>query len=286
MEKESGFNKMAAENGVSTELGFIEKVDSHKLEAVYFPSKVGGKPAWLCQRNLPTLEELKCDSCSKIMKFLLQVYAPLDEDENCFHRMLYLFICPNEKCYSKNKDLCFKVFRSQLPRENDYFANEPISTEIEAERVFFMMENIREKSGTLLCYVCGYPAEKKCARCKVIAYCSKEHQVYDWKDGHKNDCEILKQRKGTTLDYYYKILGGIYLIVIVISGTKGPICVAEFFKNSKPFDMNCRKFWASLHFKCTLAQNFLPRVHFMHLGPKIFGVDLTFCWRSGVIFFL
>ena len=27
------------------------------------------------------------------------------------------------------------------------------------------------------------------------------------------------------------------------------------------------------------------RVHFMHLGPKIFGVDLTFCWRSGVIFF-
>ena len=25
------------------------------------------------------------------------------------------------------------------------------------------------------------------------------------------------------------------------------------------------------------------RVHFMHLGPKIFGVYLTFCRRSGVI---
>ena len=26
-----------------------------------------------------------------------------------------------------------------------------------------------------------------------------------------------------------------------------------------------------------------PRVHYMHLGSKIFGVYLTFCRRSGVI---
>lgn len=206
--RESGL-KMAAENGVSTELGFIEKVDSHKLEAVFFPSKVGGKPAWLYQRNLPSFDELKCDSCSKIMKFLLQVYAPLDENENCFHRVLYLFICPNEKCYLKNRNQCLKAFRNQLPRENDYFSNEPISTDIEAEKVLLMMENIREKSGTLLCYVCGFPAEKKCAKCKFIAYCSKEHQVYDWKDGHKKYCAILQQKKG-----HYRIIQSNFLCCV------------------------------------------------------------------------
>ena len=34
-----------------------------------------------------------------------------------------------------------------------------------------------------------------------------------------------------------------------------------------------------------LRQKFVsgPRVHFMHIGLKIFGIYLTFCWRSDAI---
>ncbi|XP_045477345.1 SET domain-containing protein SmydA-8-like [Harmonia axyridis] len=38
-----------------------------------------------------------------------------------------------------------------------------------------------------LCAVCNNPGEKKCPSCKVIHYCSLEHQKQHW-DEHKNNC--------------------------------------------------------------------------------------------------
>ena len=40
------------------------------------------------------------------------------------------------------------------------------------------------------CYVCAKVAEKKCSRCKRVAYCSKECQANSWKQ-HKNDCKTV-----------------------------------------------------------------------------------------------
>lgn len=39
------------------------------------------------------------------------------------------------------------------------------------------------------CAVCGVEAKQKCAGCSAVFYCSKEHQVSDWKNGHKNSCK-------------------------------------------------------------------------------------------------
>ena len=39
------------------------------------------------------------------------------------------------------------------------------------------------------CTVCGKDADKKCSRCKEVAYCSKECQAISWKT-HKNDCNV------------------------------------------------------------------------------------------------
>jgi MYND finger len=42
------------------------------------------------------------------------------------------------------------------------------------------------------CNVCGEPAEKRCGRCANVWYCSREHQLYDWKEGgHKPLCDIV-----------------------------------------------------------------------------------------------
>ncbi|XP_011707120.1 PREDICTED: programmed cell death protein 2-like, partial [Wasmannia auropunctata] len=38
------------------------------------------------------------------------------------------------------------------------------------------------------CRVCGILAPNHCGRCKVVNYCCRVHQVYDWKNGHKNAC--------------------------------------------------------------------------------------------------
>ena len=79
-----------------------------------FPSKVGGKPAWLIPEFMP---EVKCDSCSKDMTFLLQVYAPDSDREDAFHRSIMIFTCLGCRCF-------FKCFRAQLPRFNSFYPTE------------------------------------------------------------------------------------------------------------------------------------------------------------------
>lgn len=38
------------------------------------------------------------------------------------------------------------------------------------------------------CKVCGLLAPSHCAKCKNASYCSRTHQVLDWKAGHKQQC--------------------------------------------------------------------------------------------------
>lgn len=39
------------------------------------------------------------------------------------------------------------------------------------------------------CKVCNGAAKQKCSGCLSIFYCSRECQVKDWKNGHKNECK-------------------------------------------------------------------------------------------------
>lgn len=66
----AGSNVSAAAEVV---LGFLEEAERWRLLSPQFPSKVGGKPAWLSQRGLPSAEELECETCHLPMVFLLQV---------------------------------------------------------------------------------------------------------------------------------------------------------------------------------------------------------------------
>ena len=57
-------------------LGFLEDAEPWRLRSPQFPSKVGGKPAWLSLRGLPSLSGLECDICRLPLAFLLQVSGP------------------------------------------------------------------------------------------------------------------------------------------------------------------------------------------------------------------
>ncbi|XP_051866929.1 programmed cell death protein 2 [Pristis pectinata] len=151
------------------ELGFVEPAAPARLVSSQFPSKVGGRPAWL-SLELPGPERLRCGGCAQPLTFLLQVYAPRGR---AFHRSLLIFCCALPHCPNRS----FIVLRSQLGRINDFYSAEP---EPEAP--------LRPIPGLNLCRVCGASGPKTCSRCRRARYCGKEHQRADWKAGHRAVC--------------------------------------------------------------------------------------------------
>ncbi|GAB0090234.1 programmed cell death protein 2 [Sergentomyia squamirostris] len=164
------------------DLGFVEESDSYLLTNTYFPSKVGGRPAWLDLENLPDPEELRCASCNEPCIFLCQMYASLD-DPDTFHRSIYVFMCKKPACCQVNRSDNFVVFRSQLPRKNRFYSFEPPQEdEAKAETAHFCP----------LCIVCGCKGPFQCPKCKSTFYCGPEHQRLDWKSGHRDKCGMGK----------------------------------------------------------------------------------------------
>ncbi|XP_015217969.2 programmed cell death protein 2 isoform X1 [Lepisosteus oculatus] len=166
-------------------LGFLEEAEYWQLQSPQFPSKVGGRPAWLSQSDLPSPSELACEKCQLPTAFLLQVYAPIVGQDRSFHRTIFLFCCKTPACYSHNDSRCFKVYRSQLPRRNDFYPYDPPEEE---EPTGGASETFVLGSGVKLCRVCGCPGTKTCSRCHSANYCSRHHQTADWKAGHKERC--------------------------------------------------------------------------------------------------
>lgn len=68
------------ESSAAVVLGFLEEAEPWRLLSPQFPSKVGGKPAWLSQRGLPSLPGLDCEKCRLPMAFLLQVSVLEDRE--------------------------------------------------------------------------------------------------------------------------------------------------------------------------------------------------------------
>ncbi|OWR45352.1 pcdc2/rp-8 [Danaus plexippus plexippus] len=166
------------------DIGFLEEKSNWLLHPRFFPSKVGGKPAWLDLKNLPSPSELVCKRCNDPLIFLCQVYSPYEEKDECFHRTIFIFICKKGSCCQVNDSDNFLVLRCQIPRRNDYYSFEPYE---ENENETFPMDKWPK-----LCYICGARAPSHCSKCKKVYYCSRQHQILDWKN-HKIECPNLQQ---------------------------------------------------------------------------------------------
>ncbi|KAF3831372.1 hypothetical protein GH733_000109 [Mirounga leonina] len=216
---------MAAARAGPAELGFVEAAPAWRLRSEQFPSKVGGRPAWLGAAGLPRPEELACALCGRPLAFLLQLYAPLPDRADAFHRGLFLFCCRAPPCCAGLRvsfqscvdwrleylDCCIiydiynvshflLVFRNQLPRKNDFYSYEPPCEDPPetGESVCLQL-----KSGAHLCRVCGCLGPKTCSRCHKAHYCSKEHQTLDWRFGHKQACTQSDYLDGTIPDHSF-----------------------------------------------------------------------------------
>jgi hypothetical protein len=74
------------------ELGFVGEDRPH-LSGPYMEwdgGKVGGQPVWL-HPNADV--SITCSSCGNHMSFLLQIYCPVDEVPDAYHRSIYVYCC-------------------------------------------------------------------------------------------------------------------------------------------------------------------------------------------------
>lgn len=108
------------------DLGFVDECDDcWLLESRFFPSKVGGKPAWLDLKDIPDDKAVECDYCSEPCIFLCQIYAPYEDSHSAFHRTIFVFTCKNAECCRANENGNVKVLRSQLEKVNEFYPSEP-----------------------------------------------------------------------------------------------------------------------------------------------------------------
>ncbi|CAK9879796.1 unnamed protein product [Sphagnum jensenii] len=180
-------------------LGFVQPVEqAWKVSRHHFPSKVGGTPAWLDPINLPYGKQVLCGICDNPLQFLLQVYAPLEDQPEAFHRTLYVFICPNMACLQQDQHhqckqpaekpcRSIRVFRSQLPRNNSFYSYSPPNPD---------GQDSPSCDGVALCTWCGsWKGHKACAACKQTRYCSRNHQIEHWRAGHSGFCRQVQAAK-------------------------------------------------------------------------------------------
>lgn len=171
-------------------LGFgalVELNELFRLRSQYLPlGKIGGKPAWLNPKIIPTEKDLECKVCNKGMCFMMQVYATGNNDpSHSFHRTIFVFLCRNPKCSQPNDVSNMAVFRCALPRDNSFFSSEgPMDPDLDGD----VPDPKYPKDAPNLCVVCGCYASKKCAKCGDSWYCCRDHQALDWSTSHKKRC--------------------------------------------------------------------------------------------------
>ncbi|TYZ66400.1 hypothetical protein PybrP1_002539 [[Pythium] brassicae (nom. inval.)] len=141
--------------------------------------KVGGKPVWLNPLTVPAPAQLACAECSHALAFLVQIYCPLDDAPDAFHRSLFVFVCRQPGCARQGNG---RVFRSQLPQRNALYPDESGVAQ-------FAPATPLPAAHETFCALCNERAVFTCSACHVARYCSKAHQKDHWSaGGHKHDC--------------------------------------------------------------------------------------------------
>ena len=202
-----------------------EVEDPEELTSPYYPSKVGGKPAWLDLFRIPTVEILTCIKCGKTLIHLLQIQSSSLSDEIDYHRTVFLFVCADERCHSPGDSSSFVVLRCELGTniksvsnvtsvsntgscdkldcegpDNQGNKNSSTCTSDTENKTFPVAHGDLPKDEVdpkvpALCIVCGNIGLRHCGNCKQVHYCCREHQVHDWKVGHKQICADLASGK-------------------------------------------------------------------------------------------
>jgi pre-rRNA-processing protein TSR4 len=135
-------NKPERNDNYFVSIGFAEIPQKGELDYENFPSKLCGLPIWLIQ---PEFDDnfLQCAYCSQNLYFLTQIYCPLENIKDCFHRMIYVFFC--KECWKKNNAI--KVLRVQLPEKSNTYNGDKLLMDFDNNE---KIKNINKKVNKLI----------------------------------------------------------------------------------------------------------------------------------------
>ena len=133
--------------------------------------KIGGRPVWLTSAHIPTAGKARCGQCGKLMKFLCQIYAPVEhgiDHDQAYHRALYIWVCRDGQCLNSGGPSApsttpahgatgpVLVIRQQLPCENAVWPADGDDPACPAS-------SVPADSLPALCVVCGLRADSSLA---------------------------------------------------------------------------------------------------------------------------
>jgi hypothetical protein len=135
-------NKLEKSDNYFVSVGFAEPTQNGELDYENFPSKLCGLPVWLIPPDISDNFFL-CIYCDKNLYFLTQIYCPLEDNTNSFHRVIYIFFCKD--CWKINNAL--KALRVQLPEISNFYNGENLLVDLKNSKI---IQRINRKINTLL----------------------------------------------------------------------------------------------------------------------------------------
>ena len=169
------------------QLGFPEIPIKGDFDLKNFPSKIGGLPVWLLPLSNNIDESFFICSCGDYLSFLLQIYSPLEDRNNSFHRMLYVFFC--QKCWKK-KDLV-KVLRINLPEKSSIYDGEDILNinKIINDGTIKKVNEILKKFILEEFFISTAPERKEASKLYLDFYSNAEEKSINSSDGSNNNIQ-------------------------------------------------------------------------------------------------
>jgi len=169
------------------QLGFAEEPKKGDFDLKNFPSKIGGLPVWLLPLSNNISETFFICSCGENLSFLLQLYCPLEDKDNSFHRMIYVFFC--QKCWKK-KDLV-KVLRINLPEKSSIYDGEEILNinKIINDETIKKVNEILKKFILEEFFISTAPERKEASKLYLDFYSNAEEKSINSSDGSNNNIQ-------------------------------------------------------------------------------------------------
>ena len=169
------------------QLGFAEEPKKGDFDLKNFPSKIGGLPVWLLPLSNNISETFFICSCGENLSFLLQLYCPLEDKDNSFHRMIYVFFC--QKCWKK-KDLV-KVLRINLPEKSSIYDGEDILNinKIINDETIKKVNEILKKFVLEEFFISTAPERKEASKLYLDFYSNAEEKSINSSDGSNNNIQ-------------------------------------------------------------------------------------------------
>ena len=169
------------------QLGFAEEPKKGDFDLKNFPSKIGGLPVWLLPLSNNISETFFICSCGENLSFLLQLYCPLEDKDNSFHRMIYVFFC--QKCWKK-KDLV-KVLRINLPEKSSIYDGEDILNinKINNDETIKKVNEILKKFILEEFFISTAPERKEASKLYLDFYSNAEEKSINSSDGSNNNIQ-------------------------------------------------------------------------------------------------